>query len=155
MEFWGSIFQVRRFSDGRLPWEKWTGSRIFGFFGFGGSQVALSSLSVVLFQFSQWIISQILQFFQSCLRILNSQVCYLLVFFSSHKKHFSNSSVRFGFRLSSVFGFMEACCGHSRQILFPPCLFYFRGYSSRLVQTSGSFWWSRCQRTNREVVSFR
>ena len=78
---------------------------IFGFFGFGGSQVALSSLSVVLFQFSQWIISQILQFFQSCLRILNSQVCYLLVFFSSHKKHFSNSSVRFGFRLSSVFGF--------------------------------------------------
>ena len=103
---WGSIFQVRRFSDGRLPWEKWTSSQDFRFFGFGGSQVALSSLSVVLFQFSQWIFSQVLQFFQSCLRILNSQVCCLLVFFSSHKKHFSNSSVlRFGFRLSSVFGF--------------------------------------------------
>ncbi len=80
---WGSIFQVRRFSDGRLPSEKWTSSRDFRFFRIrwfsSGSQFSecgslpvlsvdhLSNSSVlpVLFknsQFSSLLFASILQF---------------------------------------------------------------------------------------------
>ena len=110
LEFGGSIFQVRRFflMEGFL---KKSGLALRGF---GSSDsVVLKEFSVLqvwfLFQFSQWIISQVLQFFQFTSRILNSPC---LLFFNSHKKQFSSSSVQFFgsvFRLSMIVGFYGRC----------------------------------------------
>ncbi len=70
----------------------------FQFFGHNGSQKVLSALSVVSVRVSSSYSGSSLKFFSSAGSIQEFsvlQVCCSLMFFSSHKKHSSSSSVQF------------------------------------------------------------
>ena len=116
----------------------------FQFFGHNGSQKVLSSLSVVSVRVSSSYSRSSLKFFSSAGSIQEFsvlQVCCSLVFFSSHKKHSSSSSVRF---FGSVFSAL-ADFRFSRRVATDTlgkyssllCPFYFRGFSSKVNPNAG------------------
>ena len=134
----------------------------FQFFGHNGSQKVLSSLSVVSVRVSSSYSRSSLKFFSSAGSIQEFsvlQVCCSLVFFSSHKKHSSSSSVQF---FGSVFSALTDF-RFSRRVAadtldkYSSLLVYstFEDFSAKLIQTPESSRWAWCQRTNRRTVSSR
>ena len=116
----------------------------FQFFGHSGSQKVLSSLSVVSVRVSSSYSGSSLKFFSSAGSIQEFsvlQVCCSLVFFSTHKKHSSSSSVRF---FGSVFSAL-ADFRFSRRVAADTlgkyssllCPFYFQGSSSMVNPNAG------------------